>query len=414
MLWFRNRIAACYACALAISAALLACGHASADAPTVFARYKGRTAHIETIGDLFNGTRRIGSGSGLLITARHVVTNNHVVPPAAWYKSLTINVRLGSRDSIPVHPFKIHRDVDRDLAIIELAEPLTVGCPVSIVVEPPETVPEGTELFGLGFPVDEELSISNPGSLSNKKAPFGRWTTSILFNVGNSGEPVFTSTGRLAGFACWRRVTSYQSDGGERQIVVGINRFIPFSQLASSPLYEILTSTPASERCWGETTIAALPTTSSPSVFRQSFNVDFTNDDAPPISRRDGRTLFRNGTFTDISGKSEIELAVGWAANKFSDYQIKYPKLFEFKVGATSGYRFDDREPPKFVLASLNPTNTPLPNHPCTSSSDLDCWDFRENRREVSFRLRLYAGWEADRTRGWIHGEVLLLQALDH
>jgi hypothetical protein len=39
-----------------------------ADAPTVFSRYKGRTAHVETIGQLFNNTQQVGSGSGLLIS----------------------------------------------------------------------------------------------------------------------------------------------------------------------------------------------------------------------------------------------------------------------------------------------------------------------------------------------------------
>jgi S1-C subfamily serine protease len=411
--FFKYMIGLGAGCGMVWTILLVASPASAADGATVFARYKSRAAHIETIGDLFNGTRRVGSGSGFLITARYVVTNNHVVPPAAWYKSLVINVRLGSRDSIPVPAYQIHRDVDRDLAIIELATPLPGGsCPVPIAIDPPESVAEGTELLGLGYPVDEDLSIAGPGLLSNKKAPLGRWTTSLLFNVGNSGEPVFTGRGRLVGFAVGG-ITSYQSDGGEVHNVTGINRFIPFSALASSSLYELLTSSPSAERCWGEASIAAAPATALPNAFQQSFNIDLTNDDAPPISRREGRTLFSRGTFVDISGKSELDLLLDWGAHRFDDYQIRYPKLFSHTVSAAPNYRFDDREKPKFVLASLNPTTTPLPNHACDSSSDVDCWEFSENRRSTTFRIRLYGGWEADRTRGWIHGEVLMRQVLE-
>jgi len=76
----------------------------------VYARYNARTAHIETIGTLFNNTQEVGSGSGLLLADNFVLTNNHVIPPENNYQTLVVNVRLKSRNVSPLPVVRIYRE----------------------------------------------------------------------------------------------------------------------------------------------------------------------------------------------------------------------------------------------------------------------------------------------------------------
>jgi len=258
----RALVSAC----LLINASLLVASPSIADAPIIFARYKGRTAHIETIGTLFNGKSQVGSGSGLLISAKHVVTNNHVIPLESNYKSLSVNVRLGSRDSIFVSAYKIYRDAERDLALIELEKPLMAsGCPLLVAKDPPVTIAEGTALYALGYPVDQDLSITD-GILSNKKAAHRRWQMSVLVNPGNSGGPIFTNIGQLIGFSV-SGIVQWKI-GGELRDVTGVNFLIPISELVSSPIFANLNGIPENERCWDETASAVPLAGPPPTAFQ--------------------------------------------------------------------------------------------------------------------------------------------------
>ena len=60
----------------------------------LFARYRVRTALIQTIATLYDNSQEVGSGSGLLIGDHIVLTNNHLIPPEINYRTLQINARL--------------------------------------------------------------------------------------------------------------------------------------------------------------------------------------------------------------------------------------------------------------------------------------------------------------------------------
>src|SRR5262245_36381384 len=83
-------------------------------AVAVYARYDLRVAHVETVGTMFNDTKEVGGGSGLLIGDDLVLTNNHVIPKENNYKTLEIFVRPKSRAHSPMIVEAVYRDTALD------------------------------------------------------------------------------------------------------------------------------------------------------------------------------------------------------------------------------------------------------------------------------------------------------------
>src|SRR5689334_4368627 len=120
---------------------------ALSDPINVFAYYRARTAHLEFVGELYNNTREVGAATGLVVGSRYLLTNNHVVPLESNYRKLTVNVRLGSREAIPISAHLSERDEGTDLAVLVLDKEISIeSCPIWVRQEPPGVVPEGTAL----------------------------------------------------------------------------------------------------------------------------------------------------------------------------------------------------------------------------------------------------------------------------
>ncbi len=213
--------------------------------------YASRVAHIETIGVLHDVKLEndIGSGSGFLIGPRTVLTVNHNLPRESAYKSLTVNIRLRSREGDPLAVAGYVRDPERDLALITLKEPAAPGvehCPIPVIKDATMT-PIGIDLFAMGYPLNDDFTITD-GILGNQSAPNGRWRTNNLTTYGYSGGPTFAENGALVGLAV-SGIGAFEI-GGETREVAGVNTLIPATLIAASPLMALIEKIPDSERCW--------------------------------------------------------------------------------------------------------------------------------------------------------------------
>jgi Trypsin-like peptidase domain len=356
---------------LCVLAVLAASSHGAVAGPAVqvYAANAFRTAHVEIIGTLYNDTQEVGAGSGVLLGDRFVLTNKHVIPSEQNYKKLMVLVRLGSRQASPTSAVAVTRDPDHDLALIELAsggaEGAAVGCPLRVAVAS-DSVPVGSTIFALGFPLNQELSIVH-GIVSNKTDPNGRWQTDTLINKGNSGGPFFDEYGRLVGVAVGG-IVSWRV--GDKVVDVdGVNYLLPIQQFIGGPLYARLASLPTDPRCWVEQntlldgSLVVSPASverapSDPDIFRQTFAVAQTKDDHPVI---------------------------------FEKHSRKYEQVFR----AEPGYLIDS--------CSFDSTSA---NH----AKELTC-NVVEGGTKAQFSYVLTSGPAYDRWRGWLLGTFTLVQS---
>lgn len=265
-----------------------------ADGPVdVAARYADRTAHIESVGTLFDGNDEVDGASGILIGDSYVLTNSHAILDKGNYKDLKISVRLKSRLLRPLPTSAVFRDAERDLALVQLQTPYGSAskfCPMPTVMAP-EGAPMGTPIFVMGYPVDQDLSITG-GLISNQNSPGRRWQTDALINPGNSGGPVFNAKGDFIGIAVGGVVK--WKFGDEEKQVVGVNQLIPVKTISESPIFQIIAQLPRDRRCWSDAPVAATATPVSvgdqPATLMRAFSVSETKDDHPKLLEPDTRS----------------------------------------------------------------------------------------------------------------------------
>lgn len=340
----------------------------------VAGKYDARVAHVETIGTLFNDTQDVKAGSGLLIGETLIVTNNHVIPDANNYKRMEIFIRLKSRLNNPQAATVLVRDPKRDLALLQLSTPVSDAggkrCPMPIVVKPSQA-PMGTTVLVLGFPLNQDLSLSG-GLISNHGAPPQeiRWQTDTVMNPGNSGGPAFEDHGFLLGIASGGVVK--WTFGGETRDVNGVNYFIPALELVASPLFQYIEKIPEDKRCWR--------------VFQEDLvadaNMSVAIDDAgspkPPLGPN---KLDRSYTVSETKDDHPVALAP-----HSKDYQSRFQAEPGYKIVACT---------PKAESAN--------------NAHDITC-NIDSGGRSAVFAYRLESGPAYDRWRGWWAGYVTLRQ----
>ncbi|MCC0022581.1 MAG: trypsin-like peptidase domain-containing protein, partial [Nitratireductor sp.] len=292
---------------------------------------------------------------------RYVLTNNHVVPEGA-YKTSWTGVRLKSRLKDPISVVGIERDRDRDLALLELElrpDPTVVAgnrCPMP-VADAPDEVPVGGWVYLLGYPVNQDLSVT-PGLVSNHDDGKGRYQTSFAMNPGNSGGPAFRSNGVLAGIAVGGITTLIPEGEKERAVEVdGISFLIPAPTIRESPLYARIQALSADVRCWedGEPTGDVVA--------------------AEPIDRIAVQFAFRE-TRTDHDAWTETT------------------ETYQFTFDAEEGYQVASCE---VTVISANNNGPPI----CIPTAD---------GRQAHLSFDLTSGPWYDRWRGWLAGTVSIVQ----
>jgi S1-C subfamily serine protease len=151
----------------------------------------------------------IGSeGSGFVASENWVITNAHVVKDA---KSVQVVFGSGgsSARSVPATVVRVGEPAtERDIALLQVP---TGDTPALLLANLAKLSP-GAPLAAFGYPLGSELSLNNQGpeisirtgSLTALRRESGRvhWVESdIPAEVGNSGGPVVTLDGRVAGLA---------------------------------------------------------------------------------------------------------------------------------------------------------------------------------------------------------------------
>lgn len=374
--------------AASMLAAVQPIGRAAAESPAVriYADFYLRVAYVETVGTLYNDTVERDSGSGLLIGDRLVVTNNHLVPAETNFRKLEIFVRLGSRDSAPIIVSSVRRDPTRDLAVLKLAQPVSLptkpNCPIRMM-DQSQSVPIGSSIFVLGYPVDQDISIS-PGIISNKTGPNGRWQTSAPLNPGNSGGPAFGESGMLVGFAVGGIVRWQHGD--TVMAVQGVNFVIPTLSLLSGPLVQDLNALPASAKCWA---LASSTTPFDVTVFSSLTNATLTC----AISAQGEATCSQKAT---PAPQSPLKFARSFTVTRIKDdhpnpLQKDY-RMYQDKFAAEPGYRIKECR-----------WQSSSENHLDSINCDID-----PTGTSATLNYRLFSGPSFDRYRGWLYTTVTL------
>ncbi|MBK9033990.1 MAG: trypsin-like peptidase domain-containing protein [Myxococcales bacterium] len=130
-----------------------------------------------------------GTGSGFLITPTLLVTNSHVVAP---YRQVAIELRDRRRVLGTVR--RVHPQ--RDLAIVELAAPLTGEI---LAIQASDDLEPNQPISIVGFPVGLPLSITD-GVVSNPRQLLDGQhfvQTDAAINPGNSGGPMLDDQRRI-------------------------------------------------------------------------------------------------------------------------------------------------------------------------------------------------------------------------
>jgi Trypsin-like peptidase domain len=172
----------------------------SQDWAAIRERARDSMVHLETVRQNRDGTNRETlSASGFVVSCfGHVMTVAHAVPRARPNELVTYSGSTRSRHAAKVQAEVVARDEDLDLAILQLPN-VQPWKPLEFV-QAGAVVREDARLYALGFPLRTDLS-SAEGLLSNRVGTSGRWQTTLPLNFGNSGGPVFDSSGKVVAVA---------------------------------------------------------------------------------------------------------------------------------------------------------------------------------------------------------------------
>jgi S1-C subfamily serine protease len=171
-----------------------------------------------------------GTGSGVVIDpAGYVLTNNHVVAPAATASGAQLEVIFHDGTRAPAQI--VGRDPKTDLAVIkvEVANPVvaTFGSSANLVVGD-GVIAIGSPLGLAGTVTDGIVSALNrpvrlDGSGTDTNAVIDAIQTDAAINPGNSGGPLVDSTGAVVGINTAIRSLGGTSEGGS----IGLGFAIP-------------------------------------------------------------------------------------------------------------------------------------------------------------------------------------------
>ena len=368
---------------------------AESPAVRIYANHSERIAYIETTGTLYNDSIERNAGSGIVIGDRLIVTNNHLIPDADNFRTLKVSVRLGphSPPTPALQIASIDRDPDRDLAVLELAQPVAMpnnsSCPIPLL-DKEGIVPIGSSVFVLGYPVDQDLSITD-GIISNKSGPSGRWQTSTPINPGNSGGPAFGESGILIGFAVsgivkWKH-------GDDEVAVQNVNFVIPTYSLLQGPLAPLLDQLPPlPQRCWR---LASAPTPLDlsalvNSIIPTSSFVCSTTDEGTPTCN----TIRLPINTTRLPPRFSRSFTVARAKERQPGGPSKDFGSYNEAFAAEPGYSITD-------CRSQTSSANNVDQLSCKVSAD---------RRSANLNFRLGSGPGFERADGWLHATVTLLQ----
>ncbi len=176
------------------------------------------------------------TGTGIILdTAGHILTNNHVVQPAASSGSVRVTFNGGSTAPASI----VGRDTGYDLAVIKVGggpglRPLTlgnssavrVGDPVIAIGAPFDL--EGTVTSGIVSAKDRAITAAGDTGGPSEVSYVDAIQTDAPINPGNSGGPLMNNKGQVIGINS--AIRSADTDSGAEGGSIGLGFAIPVNQ----------------------------------------------------------------------------------------------------------------------------------------------------------------------------------------
>ncbi|HMD92591.1 MAG TPA: trypsin-like peptidase domain-containing protein [Trebonia sp.] len=206
-----------------------------------------------------SGPGGAGTGSGeILQSSGYIVTNNHVIAPAA--SGGTIQVLFADGASVPAT--LVGRDVQTDLAVIKVQstegmKPIALGTSSSVVVGQPVVAlgaPLGlsnTVTSGIVSALDRTVEV--PADADKNALLVSAVQTDAAINPGNSGGALVNCAGQLIGIPS-AGATVPTENGGSSAGNIGIGFAIPVD-LAKTISNEIIASGQVTHAYFGLQTV---------------------------------------------------------------------------------------------------------------------------------------------------------------
>ncbi|MFR0358072.1 S1C family serine protease [Streptomyces sediminimaris] len=187
-----------------------------------------------------SGAGESGTGTGFVLDAQgHILTNNHVVEPAADSAG-RISVTFNSGDTAKATV--VGRDSGYDLAVVKVSH---VGGLTPMPLGNSDNVQVGDPVVAIGAPFDLEGTVTS-GIISAKERPItaggdsadgsdvsyvDALQTDAPINPGNSGGPLLDTRARVIGINSAIRSADDGSDSGSGQAgSIGLGFAIPVNQ----------------------------------------------------------------------------------------------------------------------------------------------------------------------------------------
>nr|WP_280691123.1 trypsin-like peptidase domain-containing protein [Kitasatospora sp. GAS204B] len=195
------------------------------------------------------GSTESGTGTGFIFdTQGHILTNNHVVAPAANGGKLT--VKFSDGNSYPASV--VGKASGYDLAVIKLdAQPSEKLTPLPLGDS--DKVAVGDAAIAIGAPYDLESTVTS-GIISAKNRPvasgdqastqtsyMNALQTDASINPGNSGGPLLNASGQVVGIDS---AIQSNSSGSGQAGSIGLGFAIPINQAKRVAQMLITTGTP--------------------------------------------------------------------------------------------------------------------------------------------------------------------------
>ncbi|GAA1916929.1 trypsin-like peptidase domain-containing protein [Streptantibioticus ferralitis] len=186
------------------------------------------------------GNSEEGTGTGFVLDADgHILTNNHVVAPAASSGDISVTLSGGGVHKATI----VGRDTGDDLAVIKVSgvsglKPLTLGNSESVRVGDPVVAIgapydlEGTVTSGIISAKDRPITAGGGSAGSSDVSYVNALQTDAPINPGNSGGPLVNSQGQVIGINSAIRSSGNGSpDGAASQGgSIGLGFAIPINQ----------------------------------------------------------------------------------------------------------------------------------------------------------------------------------------
>jgi putative serine protease PepD len=186
-----------------------------------------------------SGTEESGTGTGFVLDGLgHILTNNHVVEPAAGSGEISVTFNSGDTAKATV----VGRDSGYDLAVVKVSgvrglKPMPLGNSDNVQV--------GDPVVAIGAPFDLEGTVTS-GIISAKERPItaggdsadgsdvsyvDALQTDAPINPGNSGGPLLDSRARVIGInSAIRSADDGAASGGGQAGSIGLGFAIPVNQ----------------------------------------------------------------------------------------------------------------------------------------------------------------------------------------